>query len=94
MAVEAVQGELSSDFNSIEYTSTGIQGGGVKINEVPALEFPRVDKTEKFDVPDLVFPPIVDDDINLPMPKSNLVEEENNSDKVSGFFSKLFGKVK
>lgn len=92
MAVEAVQGELSSDFNSIEQPSTGIQG--VKINEVPALEFPRVDKTEKFDVPDLVFPPIVDDDINLPMPKSNLVEEENNSDKVSGFFSKLFGKVK
>ena len=66
----------------------------MKINEVPALEFPRVDKTEKFDVPDLVFPPIVDDDINLPMPKSNLVEEENNSDKVSGFFSKLFGEVK
>lgn len=58
------------------------------------MEFPRVDKTEEFDVPDLVFPPIVDDDINLPMPKSNLVEEENNSDKVSGFFSKLFGKVK
>lgn len=27
MAVEAVQGELSSDFNSIEYPSTGIQGG-------------------------------------------------------------------
>lgn len=92
MAVEAVQGELSSDFNSIEYPSTGIRE--VKINEVPALVFPRVDKTEKFDVPDLVFPPIVDDDINLPKPKSNLVEEENNSDKVSGFFSKLFGKVK